>query len=64
MLMILVAEAAVAIPDDVADAGGCIDGTAAASGSYWKHKRGNIVGSVQVCHTPVHDAATEAAVLM
>ena len=26
MLMILVAEAAVAVPDDVADAGGCING--------------------------------------
>ena len=32
MLVILVAEAAVADPDDVADNGGCIDGTTAASG--------------------------------
>ena len=35
MLMILVAEAAVADPDDVADAGGCIDGLLLHLVQYW-----------------------------
>ena len=60
--MILLAEAAVVDPDAVAEseAGWLLMGCC----SWFRLKGRNIVGSVHVCDTPVHNVADKAAVLM